>query len=187
VFSLRARKVVKLQGTIIAVTYASNLPKEQHMHGFSAGLFDRLDDDDEQNRTNRIVDRSRPSEQCKRSVTRDLELLLNTRSALLPAALAPYPGVAGSVVNYGLVDFAGKCMSSHTDQQQICTAVRLAIERHEPRLHRVAVVLRQRKGAINRLEFIITAQLRSSPDAEPMSLNAVFRPSLQQYSIEGIH
>lgn len=157
------------------------------MDGFSPGLFDRLDDDDDQNQATRRAGRQRAFEECKRSVTRDLELLLNTRSALLPTALAAFPDVAGSVVNYGLIDFAGKCMSSDTDQQQICAAVRLAIERHEPRLDRVAVALRPTKGAINRLEFIITAQLRSLPDSEPMSLNAVFRPSLQQYSIEDIN
>jgi type VI secretion system protein ImpF len=163
------------------------IPKEQRMHGFSPGLFDRLDNDDEHNPASRRGGRARAFDECKRSIMRDLELLLNTRSALLPPDVAPYPAVAGSVVNYGLIDFAGKCMSSDTDQQQICIAVRRAIERHEPRLHKVAVALRPRKGAINRLEFIITAQLRSAPDSEPMSLNAVFRPSLQQYCVEALH
>ena len=41
--------------------------------------------------------------------------------------------------------------------------------------------------AINRVEFLITARLKSVQLAEPMSFNAVFRPSLQQYSIEGTH
>jgi type VI secretion system protein ImpF len=92
--------------------------------------------------------------------------------------------VAGSVVNYGLIDFAGMCMTSDTDQQQICTAVRKAIERHEPRLHKVEVTLRPKKGSINRVEFMITAQLKSASHQAPMSFNAVFRPSLQQYSVE---
>lgn len=156
------------------------------MHGFSPGLFDRLDADDEHNRAARRDERTRAFEDCRRSITRDLEQLLNTRSALAPPALAPYPAVAGSVANYGLVDFADKCITSESDQQQICMAVRLAIERHEPRLHKVSVTLRPKKGGINRLEFIITAELRNASQLEPMLFNAVFRPSPQQYSIEGI-
>jgi type VI secretion system protein ImpF len=155
------------------------------MQGFSPGLFDRLDDDDTQSPATGHRARSRVFEECRRSITRDLESLLNTRSALLPSDLLPYPAVSGSVINYGLIDFAGMCMTSDTDQQQICTAVRLAIERHEPRLQKVAVTLQPKKGAINRVEFMITAQLKSAAHAEPLSFNAVFRPSLQQYSIDG--
>lgn len=155
------------------------------MHGFTPGLFDRLDDDAPPARSSR-QQRERAFDACKRSITRDLEALLNTRTALLPAALAGYPEVAGSVVHYGLIDFAGMCMSSDGDQQQICRAVSVAIARHEPRLRNVAVVLRPRKGAINRVEFMITAQLVDAGQGEPMSFNAVFRPSLQQYSVEGL-
>ncbi|GAB3410897.1 type VI secretion system baseplate subunit TssE [Massilia agilis] len=155
------------------------------MRGFSLGLLDRLDEDDERHHASKAGAGARALEDSKRSITRDLEALLNTRSALLPSDLASYPAVAGSVVNYGLIDFAGMCMTSDTDQQQICAAVRLAIERHEPRLQKVAVSLCQKKGAINRVDFLITAQLKSAPQAGPMSFNAVFRPSLQQYSVEG--
>lgn len=154
------------------------------MDGFSPGLFDRLDNADEQAPMPRLRARSRAFEECKQSITRDLESLLNTRSALAAEALASYPAVSGSVVNYGLIDFAAMCMTSSTDQQQICAAVRRAIERHEPRLQKVFVTLRPKKGAINRVEFMISAQLKSALNKEPMSFNAVFRPSLQQYSIE---
>jgi type VI secretion system protein ImpF len=168
-------------------SYARFLPPKDHqMQGFSPGLFDRLADDDQQRQTSQRGARASALEECKRSITDDLESLLNTRSALMPPVLETYPAVSGSVVNYGLIDFAGMCMTSDTDQQQICTAVRQAIERHEPRLHKVAVALRPKKGAINRVEFVITARLRSAPQTEPMHFNAVFRPSLQRYAIEGI-
>jgi type VI secretion system protein ImpF len=114
------------------------------------------------------------------------EALLNTRSALLPDLVANYPAVGASVVNYGLIDFAGMCMTSDTDQKRICTAVRQAIERHEPRLHKVAATLQPRKGAINRVDFVIRAELKSTPAAEPMQFNAVFQPSLQRYSIQRV-
>ena len=90
-------------------------------------------------------------------------------------------------MNYGLVDFAGMCMNSDTDQHKICKTVRLAIERHEPRLHKVAVTLRAGTGVINRVDFVIRARLNNASTTEPISFNAVFCPSLQRYSIEGTH
>lgn len=157
------------------------------MQGFTPGLFDRLDDDNVHPPGSRQQARARAVDGAMRSVTRDLQALLNTRSALAPGALAAYPAVAGSIVNYGLIDFAAMCMNSDTDQQEICKAVRLAIELHEPRLHQVEVTLRTNQGAINRVDFVIKARLKHVPLAEPVSFNAVFRPSLQQYSIESTH
>lgn len=155
------------------------------MRSFTPGLFDRLDaDDDIPPRAYRAT--ARKSDAWKDSITRDLEALLNTRSALLPDALAGYPAVGASVVNYGLIDFAGMCMTSDTDQKRICIAVREAIERHEPRLHKVTATLQPRKGAINRVDFVITAELKNAPAADPMHFNAVFQPSLQRYSIQSV-
>ncbi len=155
------------------------------MQSFTPGLFDRLDADDDTS-LGRFRAAARKSDAWKESITRDLEALLNTRSALLPDALDGYPQVGASVVNYGLIDFAGMCMTSDTDQQRICTAVRLAIERHEPRLHKVTATLQPRKDAINRVDFVITAQLKNAPVADPMQFNAVFQPSLQRYSIQSV-
>ena len=163
---------------------ASGRIEENAMQGFTTGLFDRLDDDSEHAPANRREERARAFKDAMRSVTRDLQALLNTRTAVSAASLLPYPAVSGSIVNYGLIDFAGMCMNSDTDQKEICNAVRMAIERHEPRLHKVAVSLSATRDAINRVDFVITARLKSEPHTEPMSFNAVFRPSLQQYSIE---
>ena len=125
-----------------------------------------------------------------RSIAAQLRLNLSglpmDDEGILPDALADYPEVSGSIVNYGLIDFAGMCMTSDADQKRICTAVRLAIERHEPRLHKVTATLQPRKGAINRVDFVITAQLKNAPVADPMHFNAVFQPSLQRYSIQSV-
>jgi type VI secretion system protein ImpF len=155
------------------------------MQSFVPGLFDRLDADDDAARP-QFRAPPKKADEWRDSITRDLEALLNTRSALLPHVLADYPEVGKSVVNYGLIDFAGMCMTSDTDQKRICTAVRQAIERHEPRLHKVTATLQPRKGAINRVDFVITAQLKNAPVAEPMHFNAVFQPSLQRYSVQSL-
>ena len=154
------------------------------MQGFSPGLFDRIADTDADDGALRRPTRAAEEEACKQSITRDLIALLNTRSSVPALALAPLNTVCASVVNYGLMDFAGMCMTSDTDQQKICAAVRVAIERHEPRLRNVVVLLTPKKGAINRVEFMIAAELKSGMHNQPMSFNAVFRPSLQQYSID---
>ena len=77
------------------------------MQSFTPGLFDRLDADDEVMH-GEFRAAPRKSDEWKESITRDLEALLNTRSALFPHTLADYPEVRGSVVNYGLIDFAGR-------------------------------------------------------------------------------
>ncbi|MGB9108998.1 MAG: type VI secretion system baseplate subunit TssE, partial [Telluria sp.] len=151
------------------------------MQSFVPGLFDRLDADDDAAQGGFRAPLKKVDD-WRDSITRDLEALLNTRSALLPGALAGYPEVSSSIVNYGLIDFAGMCLTSDTDQKRICMAVRLAIERHEPRLDKVTATLQPRKGAINRVDFVITAQLKNTTVDEPMQFNAVFQPSLQRYS-----
>ncbi|WP_426109817.1 type VI secretion system baseplate subunit TssE [Massilia sp. PWRC2] len=156
------------------------------MRSFSPGLFDRLADEDGPAAapTTRQRARAQARDACRHSIMRDLVALLNTRCAMQADTLQSYPAVAGSVVNYGLIDFAGLCMTSDSDQQKICSAVRQAIERHEPRLHKVSVDLRPQKGSINRIEFVITAELKGSLHDAALTFDAVFRPSLQQYSIE---
>jgi type VI secretion system protein ImpF len=159
--------------------------KGNSMQHFVPGLFDRLDADEEDLPAG-LRSPSRKGDAWRESITRDLEALLNTRSALLPDVLVGYPEVGASIVNYGLIDFAGMCMTSDTDQKRICTAVRQAIERYEPRLHRVTATLQPRKGAINRVDFVITAEVKNAPVAEPMQFNAMFQPSLQRYSVQSV-
>lgn len=149
---------------------------------YAPGLFDRLIDDQPAGRAG--VAATWMVEQLKEAIARDLESLLNTRAAMPEHLFAGYPEASKSVLTYGLIDFAGMCMTSDTDQKKICSAVQRAIERHEPRLHQVSVDLRPARGAINRVEFVISAQLKGSAQGDALSFDAVFRPSLQQYSIE---
>lgn len=122
-------------------------------------------------------------EQLKDAVARDLEALLNTRAALPDGLLDGYCEAGKSLLGYGMIDFAGMCMTSDADQKIICAAVRRAIERHEPRLHSVAVALRVHCAPINRVDFVISALLRARAAAEPVHFDAVLEPSNQQYAI----
>lgn len=144
------------------------------MNGFAPSLMDRL-----------MGNRGHAASiaQMKDAVARDLEDLLNTRAAVLEAGLGAYPECAGSIVNYGLVDFAGLCLSSSEDRARICASLKAAIERHEPRLRRVQARIELRTGAVNRVDFIISGVLAVFPAFEPVNFDAVLQPSTLHYSI----
>jgi len=122
-------------------------------------------------------------EQLKDAVAGDLEELLNTRVALPIGALDDYPECAASIVNYGLIDFAGMCLSSRDDCARICAALKAAIERHEPRLRNVRARLEREAGSINRVSFVISGTLAVFPACEAVNFDAVLQPSSLRYSI----
>ena len=83
------------------------------MKGFTPGLLDRLMDErgEPGGASQRLT-----IEQIKDHVARDLEALLNTRAALPPDAFDEFPLARASILNYGLLDFAGFCMTSDEDR-----------------------------------------------------------------------
>jgi len=141
------------------------------------GLFDRMEHDTDAARSARAL------EAYQRAITRDLEALLNTRCALTAEAFASFPACGASVLHYGLADFAGMCVASDADRQRICIAIRAAIERHEPRVRRVAVSIQGGTVSINRVRFAISAELAGLPQHGTVQFNAVFQPSLQRYAL----
>lgn len=145
------------------------------MGSFVPGLLDRL------------MGAPQPStvEQVKDSVARDLEALLNTRLAIPSSAFDGYPLARASVLDYGLADFGGMCLASSEDREAICASIKRAIETHEPRLTDVAASIQRRPGAVNRLDFVITAKLQLDASSEPVNFNAVLQPSSLRYSVSG--
>ena len=123
-------------------------------------------------------------DQLKDAVARDLEDLFNTRAALQDSALEAFPEVARSILSYGLIDFAGMCLTSDEDKKKICAAVELAVERHEPRLYAVSAALQTTGVTVNRVDIVIRARLKADPAAELVQFDAVLKPSTQQYTID---
>ena len=152
------------------------------MKGFTPGLFDRLMDVPVRGATSATVSRM-SVEDLKDSVARDLEALLNTRTALSADMLQGFPESARSVLTYGLADFAGKSLSSPDDRAHICACLEQAIARHEPRLRNVTASLDERDGAINSLNFSIAAMMVVSESEEPVNFDAQLQPSTLHYSI----
>jgi type VI secretion system protein ImpF len=152
------------------------------MKGFAPGLLDRLMGEPAHGSLSGTVSRL-TIEQLKDGVARDLEALLNTRIAIVAEKFDDYPEARASILNYGLVDFAGFCLSSSDDRATICTSIKTAIERHERRLTNVTASLELEAGSVNRLNFVINAVLVVHPAMEPVHFNAVLQPSSQHYSI----
>jgi type VI secretion system protein ImpF len=122
-------------------------------------------------------------EELKSTVARDVESLLNTRIAFTQTHLAALPECQLSVLTYGLNDFAGMSLASHTDRVFICQSIQQAIARHEPRLQEVSVKLELNEQSTGALNFAIHAVLVVHPAEEPVSFDALLLPSTLQYSV----
>jgi type VI secretion system protein ImpF len=125
-------------------------------------------------------------EQLKDAVARDLESLLNTRTVIDAQCLAAYGQCAGSVLTYGLSDFAGLSLSSPTDRTHILACLQKAIEQHEPRLKNVRASLDVRDDAINSINFSIQATLSAGTAFETVSFDANLQPSSLHYTISKV-
>ena len=157
------------------------------MKGFTPGLLDRLMDE-----------RSQPGsaapaaaqglnlDQIKDHVARDLEALLNTRAALPASVFERFPLARASILNYGLVDFAGFCLTSDEDRAAICASLKSAIEIHEPRLKDVSASLELAEGSVNRLDFVIHARLELEAGGDTVNFSAVLQPSSLHYAIRKV-
>ena len=150
------------------------------MKGFTPGLLDRL--------MRERGEGAAPGtpvniDQIKDGVARDLEALLNTRIAFDAATLDAYPAARGSILRYGVIDFAGLCLTSTADRAAVCASIEDAIATHEPRLRAVKATLEQDAGDVNRLHIAIQARLALDGLQEPVSFNAVLQPSSLHYEI----
>lgn len=151
------------------------------MKGFTPGLLDRLMDERSASGSNT---NGLSIDQIKDHVARDLEALLNTRAALPASLFEHFPLARASILNYGLVDFAGFCLTSDEDLAAICASLARAIETHEPRLKDVSASLELAAGSVNRLDFAIHARLVLHDGGDSVDFSAVLQPSSLHYAIK---
>jgi type VI secretion system protein ImpF len=153
------------------------------MKGYTPGLLDRLMDERSEPGGASAAARQLNIDQLKDHVARDLEALLNTRAALPDSVFERFPLARASILNYGLVDFAGFCLSSDEDRAAICACLKSAIETHEPRLKDVSASLERSRGSVNRLDFVIHARLELDHGGDTVNFSAVLQPSSLHYAI----
>lgn len=129
-------------------------------------LLDRLTDDAPGERHEADDHRVMSKTQLRQAVLRDLSSLFNAVQPLGAAGDA-YPGVAGSVLNFGLPALSGQ-LASKLDVSVLERAIRQAILRYEPRilaesLQVNAVEFSSVLDTHNVIEFEIRGHLWSQP------------------------
>jgi type VI secretion system protein ImpF len=152
------------------------------MKGFEPSLLDKLFDDNPRDAAGGMFKRL-SSEEFKDSVARDVESLLNNRFVVDEALLKHFPECQRSLVTYGIHDFSGRSLASSFDRAFICNSLELAISRHEPRLIKVHVTLKQDQRSTGALRFSISALLVVHPSREPINFDALLQPATLQYSV----
>jgi type VI secretion system protein ImpF len=131
------------------------MPPPQHQTGLTPSLLDRLIDPES---AGTAIMTGYSAEKMYRAVLRDLEDLLNTRRTAvgLPEALDE---VSSSIVAYGLPDISSAEAGSTSSRQDVATAIRSVIDRFEPRIQDVSVIL------LNPEDDITTQSVRFRVDA----------------------
>lgn len=121
--------------------------------GVAAPLFDRLaaEPPDSDGATLETI------EALQGSIGRELHRLLNTRSSL---ALGDYAGGAATVLEYGVPDFSALSAQDALGLGRFQTALRLAVERYEPRLADVTVSVHPAQRRSDFARVVIGAQAR---------------------------
>ncbi|NLC61759.1 MAG: type VI secretion system baseplate subunit TssE [Gammaproteobacteria bacterium] len=153
------------------------------MKGFEPSLIEKLLDDAPGKPGTGGLARALSVEQYKESVARDLEGLLNSRSAYSAVDLAQFPNCRQSLMTYGLRDFSSMSLASAYDRAAICRSLEEAIARHEPRLSSVQVRLDSDGRLGGGLHFTIQALLDLQPAREPVCFDALLQPTTLQYSV----
>jgi type VI secretion system protein ImpF len=103
------------------------------------------------------------------TVKRELNWILNTTSFESLQDLEPYPQVKTSVLNYGVLDLAGKTLTTRVVQNR-AREIRDAIRAFEPRVdgRRLEVTSLPRAERENAVTFLIRGDVTSAVQALPV-------------------
>ena len=149
-------------------------------------VFDRLLDDDPTVRREPPASRHQVLRELKQSVRRDLENLLNSRVRNLtwPPQLQE---LEGSLVGYGLPDFACTSLVSPRERDDFCRLLETVVRRFEPRLENVRVRAVNDAEPIDRVfRFRIDALLRAEPAPEPIAFDSLVKAVTGAFEVRGV-
>jgi type VI secretion system protein ImpF len=134
-------------------------------------LFDRLLDDDVQNKQESRAARVISLSEYRNAVLRDLSWLLNCNSHVESDGLGDFPEVETSVFNFGKPSLSGREVSG-MDLQALEAALARAIRSFEPRIIADTLMVRAlretAKGSPSTLVFEIRAELWARPFPEKL-------------------
>lgn len=145
---------------------------------FTPSFWDRLIDVESSTRTSVLVDIGK----IKECVARDVENILNARKTALTEHELGF-AASGSVIDYGLLDFAHVTTYGTDDLGNVCKSIERAIGAHEHRLKNIHVSFRGVSAFAGRWGFDVTADLHVSGATELISFQAVMDSSKQNFSV----
>jgi type VI secretion system protein ImpF len=146
-------------------------------------VLDRLIDEEPEVAREAPISRLKSLRQLRASVRRDLEWLLNTRRLVdeIPEDLKE---VRDSIMMFGLPDFTSTNVSSLADQNKVRRLVESAIEKFEPLLKDVVVIVEPGREFEKSLHFRISANLQVDPAPEPVAFDTTLRPWNAEFEIQ---
>jgi len=119
------------------------------------------------------------------SVKEHLNWVLNTRRPLnQDLDLEAYAGLHGTILDYGLPDFAGFSLDSAQTQEEVALAIQNVIRAFEPRLQDISVVPFFNEGS---LTFRVRASLIFRPASERVQFQAVLEAASGRLVAGEIH
>ncbi len=116
-------------------------------------------------------------EALRRSVRRDLEMLLNARRCWhsMPAGLAE---LAVSPLTFGIPDCAAAGVSDKRERERLRAEIEATLQLFEPRFAHVAVLLLDNDERLEAtLRLHIDALLHAQPAPEPIAFDTAVQPS----------
>lgn len=123
--------------------------------------------------------RAVPLQEIHRSVSNDLENLLNTRSEGARMIPDTFKECRASSLTYGILDFSSYSVLSPQDRDRIRRSLEQTIALHETRLSRVKVTLEPQRDADRALRFRVDALLDLGEDNEKVQFDAVLQVATQ--------
>jgi type VI secretion system protein ImpF len=140
-------------------------------------LLDRLTDDEPETNVESRAKRVLSLNRLKRSVLRDLAWLLNTGNLETVEDLDDVPEVRKSVLNYGILDLAGKTVSG-TDMRKLEEEICEAILEFEPRILAESLSVRVNVNSGTMSEKTMSFEIEGQLWAQPMPINLFLRTDL---------
>ena len=147
-------------------------------------IFDRLMDNQPQNRSELDSANEHKLAELRLSVRRDLERLLNTRYRIIQPA-DEYTQVEHSILNYGLPDLATINTSDIEKRKEFTHHLENILKTYEPRFKEVRVAYVENKDIKDRtLRFRIDAILYADPTPEVIVFDSILEPISRTVSLE---
>jgi type VI secretion system protein ImpF len=153
-------------------------------HKLRPSIFDRLMDNQPQNRNELDTGADHKLVELRQSVRRDLEHLLNTRYRIVEPG-EEFIQVTDSILNYGLPDLATVNISDREKRKEFTHRLEKILKTFEPRFKEVKVAYVENKDQKDRtLRFRIDAMLYADPTPEVIVFDSVLEPISRTVSLE---